>query len=62
MLESEVVYDPQLFGRQHDLQPLFPRQAGTAIAVPHDEPSTNTTSEAINTNTPTPPIDANPPS
>jgi hypothetical protein len=62
MLESEVVHGPQLFGRQHDLQPLFPRQAGAAIAVPHDETSTNKTTEAINTNTPTPTINANTPS
>jgi hypothetical protein len=35
MLESEVVYGLQLFGRQHDLQPLFPRQPFSALAVSH---------------------------
>jgi hypothetical protein len=35
MLESEVVYGLKLFGRQHDLQPLFSRQAFSTLAVPH---------------------------
>jgi hypothetical protein len=37
MLESEVVYGLQLVGRQHDLQPLFPRQADSALAVHHEK-------------------------
>jgi hypothetical protein len=31
MLESEVIYG-FFFGRQHDLESLFPREAGVALA------------------------------